>query len=79
MKCPVCRAAFRGTALCSRCGADLTRLMTLAVRAWRLRQESRAALLAGDFARVRRLAAAAQQIRFTGAGRSLEVVASALL
>ena len=41
-RCPVCRARFRGVAVCSRCGADLARLMLLAAEAWRLREAARA-------------------------------------
>jgi predicted amidophosphoribosyltransferase len=48
MACPTCRAAWRGAAMCPRCGTDLTTLMRVAVRAWELRQATRAALCAGD-------------------------------
>jgi hypothetical protein len=74
--CPVCRARFRGTRECSRCGADLTVLMTLAVSAWRLRQEARQALGDGDFARAAGLAGAAQQISATPGGKALEGLAA---
>jgi hypothetical protein len=70
--CPVCRARFRGASLCSRCGADLTAVMTLAAAAWRLRQAARHALAAGEFARVCELAAEAQQTCSTPSGRGLE-------
>jgi hypothetical protein len=70
--CPVCRARFRGTSVCSRCGADLTVLMTLAAAAWRLRQAARQALAAGEFAHARDLAAQAQHICSTPAGKGLE-------
>ena len=46
-ECPVCQARFRGSRLCSRCGADLGPLMIVAVRAWRLREEARDALARG--------------------------------
>jgi hypothetical protein len=42
--CPVCLARFRGTRECSRCGADLTMVMKLAARAWRLREAAREAI-----------------------------------
>lgn len=74
MACPVCRAAFRGTEVCSRCGADLAPLMRLAVRAWRLRQSSRAALLAGDFAGAHQLALEAENLAATPAGHALRMV-----
>ena len=48
LACPTCRAAWRGVATCPRCGADLTVLMRVAVRAWDLRQAVRAALCAGN-------------------------------
>jgi len=69
--CPVCRARFRGARVCSRCGADLTVVMTLAASAWRMRQAARAALAAGDMALARDLAAESQRICDTPAGRKL--------
>ncbi len=36
--CPVCRSPFRGVRLCPRCGADLSRLMWLMIRAWQARR-----------------------------------------
>jgi len=72
--CPVCRASFRGASVCSRCGADLTVVMTLVVSAWRMRQGARQALAAGEFARSRDLASRAQQICCTPAGRKLEAL-----
>ncbi len=70
--CPVCGARFRGTAVCSRCGADLTVLMRLQVRAFRLRQAARQAILAGQPGRARALVAEAQRIQRTPSGRRLE-------
>lgn len=78
MTCPVCRAAFRGTVSCSRCGADLEPLMDAAARAWRLRQAARSALAAGEFTSAARLAGQAQALQATAAGRSLQVVAGIL-
>ena len=72
--CPVCRARFRGSTECSRCGADLTVVMTLAASAWRLRKNAREALDAGDVERARRLAARAQEICYTARGRRLEAL-----
>jgi predicted amidophosphoribosyltransferase len=74
--CPVCRARFRGANECSRCGADLTRVMTLAASAWRLRQDARRALAAGELARTHDLAARAQQICYTAAGKRLEALSA---
>lgn len=72
--CPVCRASFRGAIVCSRCGADLTVVMTLAASAWRMRQAARQALAAGELARTRDLASRAQQICHTPAGKKLEAL-----
>jgi predicted amidophosphoribosyltransferase len=36
-RCPVCRTAFRRQRICPRCGADLYRLMWLAIRSWQRR------------------------------------------
>src|ERR1700692_4467378 len=72
--CPVCRARFRGVRECSRCGADLTVVMTLAASAWRLRQAAREAVAGGDMVRARELAARAQGICYTAGGRRLEAL-----
>jgi hypothetical protein len=74
LMCPVCRARFRGASECSRCGADLTVVMTLAASAWRLRQAAREGLASGDFARARELALQAQEICHTPGGRRLEAL-----
>lgn len=76
LRCPVCRAGFRDIARCSRCGADLTRLMRLAASAWRLRESARGALREGDFTAARDLAFQAQRLHATSAGRSLWLVAA---
>lgn len=47
--CPVCHARFRGAKTCSRCGADLTPLMLILLRAQRLRELAREALTRGDY------------------------------
>jgi predicted amidophosphoribosyltransferase len=73
-RCPVCHARFRGAAICSRCGADLSRLMVLMTQAWRLRQASRRAIVAGEFERVLELAVKAQEIHGTPQGKALRAV-----
>ena len=70
-RCPVCQARFRGTAVCSRCGADLARPMLIAAEAWRLREAARAAILAGEFERAVELARDAQAAQVTPAGEML--------
>jgi hypothetical protein len=70
-RCPVCRAQFRGTRQCSRCGADLSALMVLSVKAQRHRIKARKSLLALNFEKAQDLAAAAQKAHATEAGRKL--------
>ena len=70
-QCPVCQARFRGVGTCSRCGADLRRLMRLAAEAWRLRESARTAIASGDFVRSLELAAKAQQVQATPQGEAL--------
>ncbi len=74
-QCPVCHARFRGAAECSRCGADLTRPMLLALSAWRLRNTARAAIRSGDYARASTLAQAAQAQCPAKIGHSLLLLA----
>ena len=74
MRCPVCQARFRGTRLCSRCGADLTPLMLLALKAWRLREAARGAIAAGDVERAAAYAQAAQGTQNTKAGEALRAL-----
>ena len=71
MRCPVCRAKFRGTRQCSRCGADLTGLMILSARARHNRINARISLLALNFEKAHKLAAAAQREHATEMGRKL--------
>jgi hypothetical protein len=74
--CPVCRARFRGSIECSRCGADLTIVMSLAAAAWRMRQAARQALADNDPERARMLSRQAEAICHTPAGRRLEELSS---
>lgn len=71
MHCPVCRAKFRGCRQCLRCGADLTGLMILSVRARRNRIKARKSLLALNFEKAHQLAATAQREHATEMGRRL--------
>jgi len=77
-RCPACGARFRGAATCSRCGADLSGLMSLLVSAYRDRQEARRRLLAGDAAGAASRAGEAQRLAASSAGESLLRVASVL-
>jgi len=75
-RCPVCRARFRGSAACSRCGADLEPLMRLAVRGLRLRLAARRALLAGDPLGAREILNRARQVHATPEVRRLGLLAA---
>jgi hypothetical protein len=77
-RCPVCQARFRGGAICSRCGADLTTLMLLVTRAYSLRQAARQALQAGDEQAALAAAQAAQDLHATSQGRLLQIVCTAV-
>src|SRR5260370_38789891 len=76
-RCPVCQARFRGEAICSRCGADLTPLMLLVTRAYSLRQAARQALQAGDEQAALAAAEAAQDLHATSQGSLLQIVCTA--
>jgi predicted amidophosphoribosyltransferase len=73
--CPVCRARFRGTRVCSRCGADLEPLMRIAARAWRLREAARDALAAGDAHAARECLSEAEHLDHTPHGARLRLLA----
>ena len=77
--CPVCRARFRGTATCSRCGADLAPLLLLIDHAYRLRQYARKAIETGDVGRAQKLAEEAESVCSTQEGRELWLLSSWLL
>ena len=77
LSCPVCRARFRGSAECSRCGADLTTLMLLAAQAYQLRQTARHWLRQGKFQAALSSVQAAQRLHATPEGRLLEWTFSA--
>ena len=74
--CPVCRARFRGSSECSRCGADLKTVMVLQVKAWRLREAARQAIASGDPINARALAAQAEALQGTPAGKRLQALSS---
>jgi len=73
-RCPVCGARFRGSRICSRCGADLAPLMLLTVKAWQLRQAARQALDAGDVRLALALATEAQGTQNTDSGEALRLL-----
>ena len=73
--CPVCQARFRGAAVCSRCGADLGRLMALAAQAWRLRAMAARALENGDYAGALEIALRAERIHASKRAAALRAIA----
>ena len=75
LRCPTCRAPWRGASGCPRCGTDLAPLMGLAARAWQLREAARAALAAGRGHDACDLAGGALRLHATPRGRRLHIVA----
>ena len=75
-RCPVCRAKFRGTRQCSRCGADLTGIMVLSMRAQRHRENAKKSLYNLNFKKAHKFAEAAQTIHATEPGRKLLLLTS---
>jgi len=71
VRCPVCRAKFRGVRQCSRCGADLTAIMVLSARAQGYRANAKKSLYALNFKKAHEHAATAQKEHATEAGRKL--------
>ena len=76
LRCPVCRAKFRGTRECSRCGADLTTLMILSAKARLCRNNARTAIHSGEFEKAHDLATEAQKTHATQTGRRLWLLTS---
>lgn len=75
-RCPTCRSPWRGVVTCARCGTDLAPLMRLAVKAWKLREEARLSLCAGDRATdALSLTRAAYRLHATPRGKQLLVLA----
>lgn len=75
-RCPTCRAAWRSVAECPRCGTDLTQLMQVAAKAWKLREAARTALCEGERApEAVALARASCQLHATPRGQRLLVLA----
>lgn len=76
LRCPTCRASWRGVTTCGRCGTDLGTLMRVVVRAWELREAARTALCAGDrAAEAVALARAACRLHTTPQGQRLLALA----
>jgi len=71
LRCPVCKAGFRGQCQCPRCSADLSRLMWIVALATQLRQQARTALYQGQYQRACHLSHQALEFHATVAGRRL--------
>ena len=69
--CPACGAGFRGTATCSRCGADLGVVMGLALAAFLIRARARRRLLEGDLEGAGALAQESERLDRSPAGEAL--------
>ena len=70
-RCPVCRAKFRATRECSRCGADLSKLMQLAVMSRICRRKARKAVQDHEFKNAYDFAKKAQRLHETEKGHGL--------
>lgn len=75
-RCPVCRAKFRSTRICSRCGADLSILMKILAEARICRNKAIHAIHSRDFQRAHVLASRAQKLYQTETGRRLFLLTS---
>ena len=64
-RCPVCRARFKGEAVCYRCGADLSALLAIAAEAAAWEREMVARLAEGEWIAARRAADRALALRYS--------------
>lgn len=74
LKCPVCRASFKETKECTRCGADIKPLMTVTAKAYVLRKAARDLMFLGDLDRSLEFAEKAQKLHRTDAGGKLKLL-----
>jgi len=75
MTCPTCRAPWRETPECPRCGSDLAPLMRIAAAAWRHRRAALAALEAGAWSEALDHAREAAQLHRVEGGEGLVFLA----
>ncbi len=75
-RCPVCRAKFRSIRACSRCGADLSIIMTIVAEAQICRKNAIKAIHSYDFQKAHVLARKSQNLHQTEAGRRLLLLTS---
>ena len=78
LRCPVCKAGFRSQTTCSRCGADLSRLMRLVAGAYHLRTRARRALAQHRYQEAHELAHQAEVLHSTPLGRKLALTSGAM-
>jgi predicted amidophosphoribosyltransferase len=78
IRCPVCKARFRGQRQCSRCGADLSRVMLVLARAFALRRQTKRAILEARYGAACELAEKAQNLHHTALGQKMLAVARTL-
>ncbi len=64
-RCPVCRARFKGEAVCYRCGADLSVLLTIEAEAAAREREMVVLLATGQWIDARRVADRALALRYS--------------
>jgi hypothetical protein len=77
--CPVCKARFRESRICSRCGADLSPLMEIAAQAFAAYQNGVLALANGHFAKASQLAEKAALLHNTAATHNLTLLTKWLI
>jgi hypothetical protein len=75
LQCPACGANFGAKSRCTGCGADLSRLMDIAARSLRLRQQTRQALRRHQYSEAYQLSTQAQDLHETSVGRTLLLTA----
>ena len=64
-RCPVCRARFKGEAVCYRCGADLNVLLAIEAEAAQWEREAVSLLASGDWIAARRAAGQALALQYS--------------
>jgi len=77
-QCPVCKASFRAKHRCSRCGADLSRVMLVVARSCQLRRQAGQALREARYRTAYELASRAQNLHHTPLGQKVMLVARVL-
>ncbi len=75
-RCPACRCPVRTKPQCTRCGADLTRLLLIQIAAWRARNRARQAILSGSWREAQIQASESLTLHATPDGRRLLAIAT---